>query len=761
MAVLIGSVGAAAARGVPSHVRGGGPEAGGGEPVGRLTATAHDDIGVIVTGDAVDAPATMKTYSGDAYWITKAELAELRSSKGTAGPFTGLWFTEKYSYCENHGTPVYGYCTAAGVSFDRLFADAGLDAAEIAALDLVTVGAHDGSFSAGFVPSEARYVFVTPDATTGTIVAPMLALYEDDKDSFAELPAEATTVVEGDYTRLLLGQATPSESNRCVEVQDASQISLPAASPAFLIDAPDASSADASARQKNPYTLARLVADGNVTRTYVVGGRTFVCHGIDLKTLLDGARGTISSADRLVFTTSSGTVDFDLHVADVTFGAYLLAYYSEDASGTKPANATQVMLYGDGVAVGNVVSATVVAADTTKTAKLTLTSPTASQSRATMAKGTKLALRATATKAEGAASAEPITWKSSAANVAAVAVNGTVTARRTGNAVITASSGSLSARFRVKVVASRRNATRVGLPKSRAVTVGARLRLPVSVSPAGATSTISWRSSATKVATVDRGGWIVAQAKGAAVVTVTTSNGKKAACRLTVRAASSTRDRSGARHSGVSTADSMRPAVPATRAAVARDSDVTATSASLPGAVWKIRLSSALEGRRRRCRELDQAAFAALKARHRATYLDETEGTLYSGVALRRLVGLIDDGRPGSFDQRLATTAPGYLVRLVALDGYAVTLPSAAVATDDYLVADGLAVRGGAATALPLGSMTYYALARTVGYTPWWPLRISGAAVATQRWLRIGGINRIELLPAVDRSIGSSGRESL
>ena len=44
----------------------------------RAAATAHDPIGVIVTGDLVQAPAGMATYSGDAYWLTMVELDALR-----------------------------------------------------------------------------------------------------------------------------------------------------------------------------------------------------------------------------------------------------------------------------------------------------------------------------------------------------------------------------------------------------------------------------------------------------------------------------------------------------------------------------------------------------------------------------------------------------------------------------------------------------------------------------------------------------------
>ena len=53
--------------------------------------------------------------------------------------------------------------------------------------------------------------------------------------------------------------------------------------------------------------------------------------------------------------------------------------------------------------------------------------------------------------------------------------------------------------------------------------------------PAKSTDTLKWSSSNKKVAKVDKYGKVTAVKKGTATITVKTSSGKKAACRITVK----------------------------------------------------------------------------------------------------------------------------------------------------------------------------------------------------------------------------------
>ena len=60
---------------------------------------------------------------------------------------------------------------------------------------------------------------------------------------------------------------------------------------------------------------------------------------------------------------------------------------------------------------------------------------------------------------------------------------------------------------------------------------------------------------------------------------------------------------------------------------------------------------------------------------------DPSDDLTYTGVALWRLVGRIDDARPASFNWKLATSAPGYNVVVTGVDGFSATYTSAEVAT--------------------------------------------------------------------------------
>ena len=60
---------------------------------------------------------------------------------------------------------------------------------------------------------------------------------------------------------------------------------------------------------------------------------------------------------------------------------------------------------------------------------------------------------------------------------------------------------------------------------------------------------------------------------------------------------------------------------------------------------------------------------------------DPSDDLKYTGVALWRLVGRIDDAKPASFNWKLATRAPGYNVVVTGVDGFSATYTSAEVAT--------------------------------------------------------------------------------
>ena len=77
--------------------------------------------------------------------------------------------------------------------------------------------------------------------------------------------------------------------------------------------------------------------------------------------------------------------------------------------------------------------------------------------------------------------------------------------------------------------------TSVSLNKtSLTLDVGKSYTLTKTVSPSNAATSYTWRSSNTSVATVDSNGKVTAKASGTATITVKTSNGKTAICKVTV-----------------------------------------------------------------------------------------------------------------------------------------------------------------------------------------------------------------------------------
>jgi hypothetical protein len=149
---------------------------------------------------------------------------------------------------------------------------------------------------------------------------------------------------------------------------------------------------------------------------------------------------------------------------------------------------------------------------------------------------------------------------------------------------------------------------------------------------------------------------------------------------------------------------------------------------------WELDLSGAMTT------TLTAAEFATEAGDHPASY-DDGSGNLYGGVALWRLVGMVDDGDPDTFDD--ATAALGYDVSVIATDGFSYTFPISDVArNNDIIVAN--VVNGGElpADAYPVrlvGSaltsnkqkVRQIASIELTGLPPDWELDLSGAMTTT------------------------------
>jgi hypothetical protein len=121
---------------------------------------------------------------------------------------------------------------------------------------------------------------------------------------------------------------------------------------------------------------------------------------------------------------------------------------------------------------------------------------------------------------------------------------------------------------------------------------------------------------------------------------------------------------------------------------------------------------------------------------------DSSDDLAYTGVALWRLVGRIDDARPASFNWKLATTAPGYTVVIEAVDGFAVRYTSAEVATlkNALVVAD--RVNG---SRLSLGTASIKN--DVAGWKPNWPLKLVSNDANIFGSRKPAGIARISIEP--------------
>ena len=143
-------------------------------------------------------------------------------------------------------------------------------------------------------------------------------------------------------------------------------------------------------------------------------------------------------------------------------------------------------------------------------------------------------LRATITPKE-ATDDKTLTWESSNPEVATVSSTGVVTARRPGNAIITVrTSNGLTDTCNIAVISQitsvHLNLTAITLDEG----VSQTLRATINPSDTTDDKTLIWKSSNTNVATVDQEGKVTAVKEGVATITVTTVNGRRAECKITV-----------------------------------------------------------------------------------------------------------------------------------------------------------------------------------------------------------------------------------
>ncbi len=152
----------------------------------------------------------------------------------------------------------------------------------------------------------------------------------------------------------------------------------------------------------------------------------------------------------------------------------------------------------------------------------------------TLLKGDTLTLKATVSPSN--ATNKSVTWSSSNTKVATVK-NGVVTAigKGTANITVKTKSGGKTAVCKI-TVKNPVAATGVKLNKKTAsVEKGKSITLKATISPSNTTNkAVTFKSSNKKIATVDKKGVVTGVKPGKVTITVTTANGKKATCTVTV-----------------------------------------------------------------------------------------------------------------------------------------------------------------------------------------------------------------------------------
>lgn len=187
--------------------------------------------------------------------------------------------------------------------------------------------------------------------------------------------------------------------------------------------------------------------------------------------------------------------------------------------------------------VSAVCTVTVTAApQTTQPGETESTKPTVSFN----AKSIKLQVKKStkALKASGLIQGDQIkSWKSSKKSVVSVNKKGTLTAKKTGTAVITVTTKlGATAKCRVTVVKNPVKTKKITLGvKKLTLKKGASYKINVTRKPITATDQLTFRTSNKKVARVNAKGRITAKKKGKATITVRTANGKKATLKVTVK----------------------------------------------------------------------------------------------------------------------------------------------------------------------------------------------------------------------------------
>lgn len=189
----------------------------------------------------------------------------------------------------------------------------------------------------------------------------MLAFYQYSQTETSEGVAESETkaVPGGLEPTLVFGQTETNDQNNCSYAKYIKYINLGGAE--ALVVTVNGGPKDLTYY----YTVADLILMGAEKRSYTINNRNYTCYGVDLSILLDNLK--IKGDYEIRFTVSANGNDRKsnktINSSDLKAGDYMITYYSEKETGGVE-NDTEVMLYSDGIAMGDLKALTLTPSET-------------------------------------------------------------------------------------------------------------------------------------------------------------------------------------------------------------------------------------------------------------------------------------------------------------------------------------------------------------------------------------------------------------
>lgn len=266
------------------------------------------------------------------------------------------------------------------------------------------------------------------------------------------------------------------------------------------------------------------------------GGKTAVCQ-ITARSVVTGVtlnKDELTLVNGEVGTLKATVLPFDVTNKSVTWSSSDESVAVVNANGqitTRKAGTTVITVKtAEG---GKTATCTV----TVSAGVVSVTSITLNKTSTTLKEGSTEKLNATI--APASATNKEVMWTSDKPSVASVAVDGTITAHKSGTATITAKTvdGGKTAMCMVTVNTSAIAVTGVSLnPDKLSLVEGNSSPLTATILPGNATvKSVTWSSSAPAIASVDGTGRVTAHKAGQATITVTTTDGNKTGqCLVTV-----------------------------------------------------------------------------------------------------------------------------------------------------------------------------------------------------------------------------------